>query len=247
MDYIKYIVAIIFSWIITSGECATVQEKINKFYFQTKLCLSRNFVQKFCQNRKKFNKFLDNISGHAQFFSEIKCFFFEQGQFCSEIKLVYFFLKRRAFSRGDNSQKYYRCDIFYIIHVHVSSVTGARARISRPQFCSEIKFVYFFLKRRAFPRGDHFWKNYNCSNFSIIPLWTWKSYLFSSFSGIWQPLYSCLKYVYFFLKRRAFPRGDHFRKNSNYSTFWIIPLWIWKSIFFNKIANFTDIFVKIGM
>ena len=38
--------------------------------------------------------------------------------------LFFYVLKGNAFPRGDNSRKYYRCDIFYIIHEIVLSIMG---------------------------------------------------------------------------------------------------------------------------
>ena len=101
--------------------------------------------------------FVLNIGQNLTKFCDIETFTcISQAQFWSDD----FFFNGNAFPRGDNSQKYYRCDIFYIINVHVSSVMGASTHtwISQPQFCSDKKIVYFFLKRRAFPTGDDFQK-----------------------------------------------------------------------------------------
>ena len=91
--------------------------------------------------------------------------------FALAIFLCLFVLKGNSFPRGDNSRKYYRCNIFYIKNEYIViflSIMGARAQIRKLQFCSDEKFVYFFLKRRAFPRGDNSRKYYRCDIFYII-------------------------------------------------------------------------------
>ena len=89
--------------------------------------------------------------------------------------------------------------IFFIWKLKMSSSVTGRAHVRGPlgHIVTQNKNLFNFSWRGEHsPESQIFKRNYSCFIFQIIPMWIWKSYFFSSFFDIWQPLYSCLKYIY---------------------------------------------------